>query len=137
MPRKNTGLGYALTRYHRIGSPTDAERVLGDRPLECALCHGDKSVEWVVGQMETLWGKHYDREPLLQLYGSLDAGVLEATVRNGKPHEQITAISVLGERRDVTAVPLISKQLENRYGLVGLYAHAALDKLDGGEAATR
>jgi predicted CXXCH cytochrome family protein len=137
MPRKNTGLGYALTRYHRIGSPTDAERVLGDRPLECAICHGDKSVEWIVGQMETLWGKHYDRQPLLQLYGGLDAGVLEATVRNGKPHEQITAIALLGERGADAAAPLISTQLDNRYPLVGLYARAALDKLDGGERAPR
>src|SRR5262249_36661310 len=44
MPKKNMGLGYALTRYHRIGSPTDRERVELDRPIECALCHTDKSV---------------------------------------------------------------------------------------------
>ncbi len=41
MPRKNIGLVYELTRYHRIGSPTDDNRVLRDRPLECALCHVD------------------------------------------------------------------------------------------------
>ena len=45
MPRKNVGLRYELTRYHRIGSPTDEARVYGDRPLECALCHADWSVE--------------------------------------------------------------------------------------------
>ena len=44
MPRKNMGLDGSLTRYHRIGSPTDPARVLGDRPLECALCHADRSV---------------------------------------------------------------------------------------------
>ena len=33
---------YDLVRYHRIGSPTDRERVEGDRPLECALCHADQ-----------------------------------------------------------------------------------------------
>jgi predicted CXXCH cytochrome family protein len=135
MPRKNTGLGYALTRYHRIGSPTDAQRVLGDRPLECAICHRTESVEWIVGRMETLWGKRYDRPGLLQLYGSLDAGVLEATVRNGKPHEQITAIALLGEGGAVSAAPLIASQLSNRYPLVGLYARVALDTLDGGVPA--
>ena len=61
MPRKNMGLGYALTRYHRIGSPTDAARVERDRPLECALCHADRSVASLVGDMERLWGKRYDR----------------------------------------------------------------------------
>ncbi len=33
MPKKNLGLAYELTRYHRIGSPTDREKVEGDRPL--------------------------------------------------------------------------------------------------------
>ena len=55
MPKKNTGLGYQLTRYHRIGSPTDAARVEKDRPLECALCHADKSVASLVSTMECLF----------------------------------------------------------------------------------
>ena len=58
MPQKNLGLGYNLTRYHRIGSPTEKARVEGDRPLECALCHADKTVEeltdpWSVGGAST------------------------------------------------------------------------------------
>src|SRR5262249_43777307 len=61
MPRKNMGLALELTRYHRIGSPTDPARVLHDRPLECALCHGDRSVGWIVEAMERLWGKRYPR----------------------------------------------------------------------------
>ena len=64
MPKKNMGLDYALTRYHRIGSPTDPARVERDRPLECALCHADKSVDALVGTMEPWWGKRYDREAL-------------------------------------------------------------------------
>jgi predicted CXXCH cytochrome family protein len=48
MPRKNMGLDGTLTRYHRIGSPTDPARVLGDRPLECALCHADRSVRSLI-----------------------------------------------------------------------------------------
>ena len=63
MPRKNMGLGYDLTRYHRIGSPDRPGRVERDRPLECALCHVD-SVGELVGSMERWWGKRYDRGAL-------------------------------------------------------------------------
>ena len=55
MPRKNMGLDGVLTRYHRIGSPTEPARVLGDRPLECALCHADASVRHLVDAMEAWW----------------------------------------------------------------------------------
>ena len=47
----------ALGRYHRIASPTETAKVEGDRPLECALCHGDKSVETLVATMEAWWHK--------------------------------------------------------------------------------
>ncbi len=100
MPRKNMGLGYALTRYHRIGSPTDAARVERDRPLECALCHADRSVASLVADMERLWGKRYDRAALARLYGGdLEVNALLATVEHGKPHEQAPAMAVLGEKR--------------------------------------
>ena len=45
MPQKNMSLDNRLGRYHRIASPTETAKVEGDRPLECALCHGDKPVE--------------------------------------------------------------------------------------------
>ena len=64
MAKKNMGLDYGLVRYHRIGSPTDPKRALADRPLECALCHADYSVERIVAQMEAWWGKTYDRAAL-------------------------------------------------------------------------
>src|SRR5262249_30016869 len=70
MPRKNMSLDTRLTRYHRIGSPTDRARVEGDRPLECALCHADRSVGELVETMERWWGKRYDRAALRALYGS-------------------------------------------------------------------
>jgi predicted CXXCH cytochrome family protein len=135
MPRKNMGLGYALTRYHRIGSPTDPARVERDRPMECALCHADKSVRQLVGDMERLWGHRYDRRALTDLYGDLDANVLLATARRGKAHEQAVAVTVLGERKvNVNvrqAVPVVARQLLNPFPLVRYYADRALSALRG------
>ena len=96
MPRKNMGLGYALTRYHRIGLPDDPVRVERDRPIECALCHADKTVADLVSTMERWWGRRYDRAALKTLYGSLEARPLEATLARGKAHEQAVALATLG-----------------------------------------
>jgi predicted CXXCH cytochrome family protein len=131
MPRKNMGLGYALTRYHRIGSPTETARVETDRPLECALCHVDKSVATLVGAMEQLWGKHYDRARLAALYGDLDALPLPATLARGKPHEQATALGVLGEARAAAALPAVARQLTNPVPLVRYYARRAVEQIRG------
>jgi predicted CXXCH cytochrome family protein len=132
LPRKNMGLGYELTRYHRIGAPTDRARVEGDRPLECALCHPDGRVGELVGQMETWWGKHFDRQRLVDLYGSLDARVLDATLARGKPHEQATAIALLGDARRAEAVPALAAALAHPYPLLRYYARSALEKIRGG-----
>jgi len=131
MPRKNMGLDGTLTRYHRIGSPTDPERVLGDRPLECALCHADRSVAWVADAMERWWRVRYPRQRLVELYGSLDANVMMATLERGKPHEQAVAIATLGERRTRAAVPLIARQLTGEYPLVREWAKRALTGILG------
>jgi predicted CXXCH cytochrome family protein len=131
MPRKNMGLDGTLTRYHRIGSPTDPERVLGDRPLECALCHAERSVGWVIDAMERLWPVRYPRQRILELYGSLDANVMTATLERGKPHEQAVAIATLGERRARDAVPLIARQLTGEYPLVREWAKRALTAILG------
>jgi len=132
MPRKNMGLGYALTRYHRIGSPTDAARVERDRPLECALCHADRSVASLLGDMERLWGKHFDRAAVARLYGGeLNANALLATVEHGKPHEQAPAMAVLGERRVAAALAPIARQLVNPIPLVRYYARRAVDAIRG------
>jgi predicted CXXCH cytochrome family protein len=133
MPRKNMGLGYDLTRYHRIGSPTDAARVEGDRPLECALCHVDDSVEKLVGEMERFWGKRYDRDKLRALYGDLAAPPLLTTLSRGKAHEQATAMVVLGERGAGAALGPIARELVNPYPLVRYYARQALEKIAGVE----
>ena len=130
MPRKNMGLDGALTRYHRIGSPTEPARVLGDRPLECALCHADASVRHLVDTMEAWWPQQrYPRQRLEELYGSLDANVMRATLERGKAHEQAVAIGTLAEAHARDAAPLIARQLGNEYPLVREWARRALDAL--------
>jgi predicted CXXCH cytochrome family protein len=129
MPRKNMGLDGKLTRYHRIGSPTDPARVLGDRPLECALCHADATVRGLVDKMEAWWPVRYPRQRLEELYGSLDANVLRATLERGRAHEQGTAIGALAEAQARDAAPLLEKQLANEYPLVREWAERALREL--------
>jgi len=131
MPRKNMGLDGTLTRYHRIGSPTDPARVLGDRPLECALCHADKSVGSLADTMERWWPVRYPRQRLEELYGSLDANVMRATLARGKPHERAVAIATLGEAHDRAAAPLIAKELLDEYPLVREWAKRALASING------
>jgi predicted CXXCH cytochrome family protein len=136
MPQKNMGLDYGLIRYHRIGSPTDARRVLGDRPVECALCHADKAVEDLVSTMERWWGKRYDRAALRALYGDdLSVNALRITLERGKPHEQAVAIAVLGQSGDRTAIPALAAQLSHAYPLVRYFAQRALQTLTGAPVA--
>jgi len=133
MPKKNMGLEYGLTRYHRIGSPTDEERVYGDRPLECALCHSDASVEKLARTIEQWWGKKIDRERLKKLYGDdLNESVMRATSRLGKPHEQAVAIAVLGASGRKTELGWISRHIAHDYPLVRYFAKHALETLTGG-----
>ncbi len=130
MPRKNMGLE-GLTRYHRIGSPTDPARVLGDRPLECALCHADRAVGVLVDTMERWWPVRYPRQRLVELYGSLDANVMKATLERGKPHEQAVAIATFGELRERDAAPLVAAQLSGEYPLVREWAKRAMTSILG------
>jgi predicted CXXCH cytochrome family protein len=129
MPKKNMGLGYALTRYHRIGLPDDPARVERDRPLECALCHVDKTVSELVGKMESWWGRRYDRAALATLYGTVDARPLPATLMRGRAHEQAVAVAVLGEAGRKEALPAVARQLANPFPLVRYYARRAVDAL--------
>ena len=120
------GLDLRLTRYHRIGSPTDPARVMLDRPLECALCHADKSVLSLVTTMERWWKKAYSRDLLVRLYGDLNARTLLATLARGKPHERAVAAAALGELGDRSAAPAIARELVNEYPLVRGFAARAL-----------
>ncbi len=126
MPKKNMSLEGDLSRYHRIGSPTDPDRVLGDRPLECALCHADKSVRELTRTMETWWKKSYDRETLRNAYGDLEANVLRATLERGKPHEKAVALDRLGAARDRASASLFVRELFGEYPIVRDYAATAL-----------
>ncbi len=130
MPKKNMSLDVRLTRYHRIGSPTDREKQK-DRPLECALCHADKSVRTILDTMEAWWNVRFDRTLPTLLYGSLDANALSATLERGKPHEQAVALYLLGEAKSRTDVDAMAHQLTNLYPLVRYYADAALVKTLG------
>jgi doubled CXXCH motif protein len=131
MPRKNMGLDGTLTRYHRIGSPTDPARVLGDRPIECALCHSDKSVRFLSDTMQAWWPVRYPEQRLIELYGSLDANVIRATLELGKPHEQVVAIAVLGEEHARDSSATIASKLLSEYPLVREWAKRALVAIRG------
>ena len=135
MPRKNMGLGYALTRYHRIGLPDDPVRVERDRPLECALCHADKTVGELVTTMEGWWGRRYDRAALALLYGGLEAKPLPATLERGRAHEQAVALATLGAAHVTAAAPAVARQLVNPFPLVRYYARRALEALRGQDCA--
>ncbi len=131
MTGKTMSLDGGLTAYHRIGSPTDPERVLLDRPVECALCHADKSVGALVETMEAWWKKRFDRPSLEKLYGDLSANALLATAERGKPHEQGVAYHALGRARSTAAVPVLAEGLRHPYPLVRGYAKRALDAIAG------
>jgi predicted CXXCH cytochrome family protein len=131
MPRKNTGLGYRLTRYHRIGSPTDRARVEKDRPLECALCHADKPASELVAKMESWWNKSYDRRTLTALHGDLAESSIVSTLLRGKPHEQMTAAAVLGERGKASQASLLVPLLSSEYPLARYHARTAIESLVG------
>jgi predicted CXXCH cytochrome family protein len=132
MPKKNMGLDYSLTRYHRIGSPTDRDRVQGDRPLECALCHADKSVAFLVSTMERWYKKRYDRAALERLYGpDLSVNAIVATLERGKAHEKAVAIAVAGQNKMHAALPLVVDELDDPYPLIRYYAQKAIGEIVG------
>jgi hypothetical protein len=136
MPQKNMSLDNRLGRYHRIASPTETAKVEGDRPLECALCHGQMPVEKLVATMEGWWQKSYDRKKLRALYGDdlAQADALVETLARGKPHEQAVAMVLLGARGDKRVAPLVAAQLTHPIPILRYYAVGALEALLGGPA---
>jgi len=132
MPKKNMGLAYEFTRYHRVGSPTDSARVLGDRPLDCALCHADRSVDQIVTTMEKWWGKRYDRRQLERLYGGdLRLNAVRLTLAFGKPHEQALAADIAVRHDIPDTTDSIVALLNNPYPLVRYFARHSLERRFG------
>lgn len=127
MPKKNMSLGGGTTRYHRIASPTDVDKVERDRPLECALCHADKTVRQILGDMKRLWGKSYDETRVAALYGgNLDQNAIVAAVANGKPHEKAPAMYVAGQNKLRAAADYEGEEMTDGYPIVRGYAARAL-----------
>lgn len=131
MAKKNMGLTYELTSYHRIGSPTDAARLYGDRPIECAGCHGTYTVEQMAGALEKWMPGRVDRKRLARLYGALDQNVLIATLQRGKSHERATAAGMAKSTRLTAAIPALLQVLEDPIPLVRLFALDAIAALVG------
>jgi predicted CXXCH cytochrome family protein len=132
MPKKNMGLAYDFTRYHRVGSPTDEARVLGDRPLECALCHAERSVDQIVTTMEKWWGKRYDRARLRRLYGQdLRQSAVRLSLIGGKPHEQALAAAIAAEHDVPETLPGTIALLGSPYPLVRYFARHSLERRVG------
>ncbi len=132
MPKKNMGLAYDFTRYHRIGSPTDEARVLGDRPFDCSLCHADRSVDQVVSTMERWWGKRYDRARLKRLYGrDLTLNPVQLALIGGRPHEQALAADIAVKQRLPDTESAIVSLLSNQYPLVRYFARHSLEQRFG------
>jgi len=128
MPKKNMGLAYEFTAYHRIGSPTDDARVLGDRPLDCAICHADRSVDQIVSTMEKWWNKRYDRKGIARLYGDdLRKNPVRLALLLGKPHEQALAADIAARKAVPDTTDGIVQLLANPYPLVRYFARHSLE----------
>ncbi|HEX7596652.1 MAG TPA: cytochrome c3 family protein, partial [Polyangia bacterium] len=131
MPRKNLALTYTLSRYHRIGSPTERARVESDRPLECALCHARKSSEELLSAMERWWGRHYDRQALQGLYGDLKESPLLSTLARGKPHEQAVAVISLREQGVTESLPRVARLIAHPIPLVRYQVRKTIEAIAG------
>jgi len=130
MPKKNMSLSTGLSRYHRIGSPNDKTKVERDRPLECALCHHDKTVRTLVDQMEAWWpDRTFDRKALEELYGGLDENPMLFTLGMGKAHEQAVAIWTVGDKRFRPAVPYLARLVTHPYPILRYYVVQALERI--------
>ena len=126
------GLAYEFTTYHRVGSPTDRARVEGDRPLECSLCHADRSVDQIVSTLEKWWGKRYDRARLAKLYGrDLRQNPVRMTLIGGKPHEQALAADIAVRHALSGTTESLVALLGNPYPLVRYFARHSLEQRFG------
>ena len=104
------------------------------RPIECALCHPDRSVIFLVETMETWWGRRFDRGSLQSLYGpDLTVNVLAGTLARGKPHEQAVALGLVAQGKARLPLNDLVEQLANEIPLLRYYAKMAAERLAGVE----
>ena len=132
MSKKNMSLDGKTTRYHRIGSPTDRERVENDRPLECAICHEKKTVRELLVDMKKFWNVSFDENKIAMLYaGNLDQNAILATLANGKPHEKAPALFIAGQSKMIAAAGYAAQEMSGPYPIVRGYAQRALEAMTG------
>ena len=106
--------------------------MLGDRPLECSICHADRSVDQIVSTMEKWWGKRYDRAQLKRLYGAdLRGNPIRLTLLGGKPHERALAADIAVRRDLPGTTDAIVSLLNDSYPLVRYFAHHSLEQRAG------
>ncbi len=132
MAKKNMSLDGKTTRYHRIGSPTDRDRVENDRPLECALCHQDKTVRELLTSMKKFWNVSFDANKVASLYSqNLEQNAILATLANGKPHEKAPALFIAGQTKMLAAAGYAAQEMSGPYPIVRGYAQRALEAIYG------
>jgi predicted CXXCH cytochrome family protein len=130
--KKNMSLDGKTTRYHRIGSPTDRDRVENDRPLECALCHEKKTVRELLTAMKNFWNVSFDENKVASLYaGNLEQNAILATLANGKPHEKAPALFIAGQTKMLAAAGYAAQEMTGPYPIVRGYAERALESIYG------
>jgi hypothetical protein len=81
--------------------------------------------------MESWWPRKFDPSKLLSLYGSLDANVLAATLKFGKPHEKAVALYLTGVQKDHRMAKSVARELGNSRPIVRYFAEDALVKMSG------
>ena len=139
MPRKNMGLGYALTRYHRIGSPDRrrARRARSAARVRALPRRQAASRRWST-TWSAWWGKRYDRARAARLYGDARR---ERAARDAGARQAARAGAGDGGagRARVTrgAAAAIARQLANPFPLVRYYARRAVDTLRGAPVRRR
>ncbi len=132
MAKKNMSLDGKTTRYHRIGSPTDRDRVEKDRPLECALCHEKKTVRELLTEMKSFWKVSFDENKVASLYaGNIEQNAILATLANGKPHEKASALFIAGQTKMLAATGYAAQEMIGSYPIVRGYAERALEAIYG------
>ena len=130
MPRKNMGLGYGLTRYHRIGLPDDP--VGPSATVRSSARSATPTRPW-----PELWSPPWNAgggESTIALRWPFSTAAstrcrCRPRLERGRAHEQAAALATLGTAGVKAAAPAIARQLVNPFPLVRYYARRALEAL--------